>query len=1007
MIHATGLPRTKRAFVDHSIAIVIEAVADFGARSDETHTRRACLRPHLALAISTIIQTTRRSRRHTRHRRNVVDIAIAIVIGAVAYFSTRSNRPHARPTRRPRTRQCALVARRRQRTIARASSTLRRTPAQRPECTAVSRQRPTAVLSCWWSIRQLAFVGLTIAIVVNAVANLVLRQNRTLANDISGHARRGSGHTRRRRITAGSAKTRDSFVNLAVAIVVLVVARFGRRSNRPYTRTHTIGALNGASDAFARIRATRHTRQIFIGLAIAIVVDAIANFRRRPFGILTNPTTSHASERSAIARCSERSIAITRSARRRTPIDAPERTAIASDCPATIHPRRRTIGERRFVRLSVAIVIEVVAGFRRRAYATLTNQRAIDTRRRSRGTLTRGRTTLLPDARHAFIDLSVAIIVDSIANFGARSNEPDALHRSTRLRTLPTLTRRPVHKPARRSHRDTCRRRNAFVRLAVAIVIDVVTYFRLRIVRTSSVRIARNTGSLHSTRIRFLRTRQRTRTIGRGRKTTSHRSDAFIDESIAIVVATIAHFRRRNTSGTHAFIDDTITIVVLTIACFGNGTMCWTATLRHAFVDTSAAVVIDVIANFLRIVTQPVRRLRLLCRRRARKQGHVTRRIRGRNRRRIIRQTIVPLRLRGPRATGLSRIAIMRKPFVRTPIAIVVRIVARLRRYAGPNNRRKSLRKLNFVRREIRRSRPTRRRNRIRIRLITTRKVNDVRLDLERIRPNRHTRIEQYVRRTHRIRLRITRFVTVSEQNDVDRTTRAIIRTKWRGKCNRRVVWIGPARLKIPPHVPERSIQRRATIRRTIRRRIRDLQVARTVIVDVIENLVDIARTRRRTPKIILLHSDQNRRSMARRRIRSVIHRTTKRTNAGRIDFRLITVWNTRRLREAQIIPVTARPATCHVACVLRQTKIHLARKCQHGVLHRTLRMAHTRRRIPTRRRRPRNRRDHRPRRVHQQHEVRLRRLRPHRRIRIQTRRRLLRPSRVCQGHPRERHRCQ
>lgn len=312
----------------------------------------------------------------------------------------------------------------------------------------------------------------------------------------------------------------------------------------------------------------------------------------------------------------------------------------------------------------------------------------------------------------------------------------------------------------------------------------------------------------------------------------------------------------------------------------------------------------------------------------------------------------------------------MRKPFIGTTIAVVIHVVARLRRHARTDNRRQRLRKLHFVRRKIRTRRPTSRRNRIRIRLITTREIDDVRLDLERIRPNRHTRIKKNARRIHRVRLRITRFITVRQQDDVHRTTRSIIRTERRGKCNRAIVRIRPTRLKIPPHIPKRTIERRLAIRRTIRRCICNFYVARTVVIDVRQNLIDVARTWRRTPKIVLLHPHQNSRTSTSGRIVDVIHRTTKTTFACRVEFRKVAIRNTRWI--TTVIPITARSTPRHVSRVLRQTKVHLARKSQHSVSHRTLRMTHTRRRITARRSCASDTRDHRPRRVHEQHEVRL-----------------------------------
>ncbi len=241
------------------------------------------------------------------------------------------------------------MTRRRQRSSARTGAPRRRTPIEVAERATITREGPASGLSRRRTVGERTVVHRPVAIVVHAVADFALRQNCALTNDLATHASRHASHARRSGITTRRPETGNAFVRLSVAIVIQAIARFRRWSHRTHTSRDPVRALNGARGAFARVRATRRPGKPFVRLSVAIVVDGVASLGRWSFRVLTNPATRHANQRSLVARCRQRSIVITRRACGRTPRYAAKRAAVARIVPAAVGARWRSIGQRRFV----------------------------------------------------------------------------------------------------------------------------------------------------------------------------------------------------------------------------------------------------------------------------------------------------------------------------------------------------------------------------------------------------------------------------------------------------------------------------------------------------------------------------------------------------------------------------------------------------------------------------------------------------------------------------------
>jgi hypothetical protein len=136
------------------------------------------------------------------------------------------------------------------------------------------------------------FVGHAVAIVIEAVASLVFRQNFVFAGP-PGHIDTGlracfalpyADRTCSTRITVahlafGGTRTIDSVVDFAIAVFIRAVARFRHRSARYAFGNHTSDATFDHYRTSAQT--ARRARKTIVGLSVAIVIDAIARFGAR------------------------------------------------------------------------------------------------------------------------------------------------------------------------------------------------------------------------------------------------------------------------------------------------------------------------------------------------------------------------------------------------------------------------------------------------------------------------------------------------------------------------------------------------------------------------------------------------------------------------------------------------------------------------------------------------------------------------------------------------------
>src|SRR5262249_23712821 len=144
----------------------------------------------------------------------------------------------------------------------------------------------------------------------------------------------------------------------------------------------------------------------------------------------------------------------------------------------------------------------------------------------------------LADLRHVVVDQAVAVVVDGVADLGARTDEPDALAAAC-LRALLALAPAALDEARRPTPRPAPRPRAATAPDAVAVVVDAVADLGLRIVAARLEATARDAGAGVGDGLRRL-ARHRARAVGRRRQTARYGGDAVVGEAVAVVVATVA-----------------------------------------------------------------------------------------------------------------------------------------------------------------------------------------------------------------------------------------------------------------------------------------------------------------------------------------------------------------------------------------------------------------------------------------------------------------------------------
>ena len=239
------------------------------------------------------------------------------------------------------------------------------------------------------------------------------------------------------------ASTRSELIGRAVAIVIETVADFGRWSNGANARDEPANAVLDARFACADIRSTWRSATwiAIIDGAIAIVVDAVALLGRPRNAAGAYVCTVDTRKNSGLT-C----------------------THVRSAWTTRINGR--------IVRHAIAIVVEVVAYFERRAFAAETNDRSADALHRPKIAFTNVRTAHATDARRCIVDHAIAVVVDSIALFSGGSNCTDANERPHLTRERSERTRTDVARSASTTSVDGC-----IVDEAVTVVVFVVADF--------------------------------------------------------------------------------------------------------------------------------------------------------------------------------------------------------------------------------------------------------------------------------------------------------------------------------------------------------------------------------------------------------------------------------------------------------------------------------------------------------------------------------------------------
>ncbi len=241
---------------------------------------------------------------------------------------------------------------------------------------------------------------------------------------------------------------------------------------------------NGATSTRLRIS--------FVRRSIAVVIEAVADLRRRLRILDANNAAVRAIRRPRRAN--------------------PELPGVAGHIAPGIA----------FVGRAVAVVVLVVAGLGRRHRRRITHEHASRARqcaRRANAGLTRHTRAAAPGT--ALVDITIAIVVDSVANLGRRRSGRTRLHHAARTSLHRHLTR--AH--AARGHAEP------IVDEKIAIVVDTIARFSLRLPRRTRLR--------HAVDTRRNRIQTRPRPACRVAK-------VLVDRSVAVIVEFVARFHCGN-----------------------------------------------------------------------------------------------------------------------------------------------------------------------------------------------------------------------------------------------------------------------------------------------------------------------------------------------------------------------------------------------------------------------------------------------------------------------------
>jgi hypothetical protein len=140
---------------------------------------------------------------------------------------------------------------------------------------------------------------------------------------------------------------------------------------------------------------------------------------------------------------------------------------------------------------------------------------------------------------------------------------------------------------------------------AVAVLVGSVAGFGLRSIAAGPV-FHRDAGTREGYRLGVTNLHAVAVTRS-GKPTRDVQADAIVGDAVTIIVATIADFTAGHASGANTIINDAVAIIVLAVARFGHGAVLRIAATGLSLVNRRVAVVVDVVADFSRIVAKPSR----------------------------------------------------------------------------------------------------------------------------------------------------------------------------------------------------------------------------------------------------------------------------------------------------------------------------------------------------------------------------------------------------------------
>ena len=439
----------ERVVVD-AVAVLVDAVAGLGARQGLPHAAAPTARAAgLRAAAADAHAAGARGTRVAGAREALVDEAVAVVVLVVAALRRRGHLPGAR--RAPRPRGAGLRARAaeahaagaRRAGVAAPGHALVAAPVAvvvdvvadldarrglagahaRPPAGHAGLGAGAAGAHALGAARARvaapghAVVDEAVAVVVDVVAGL--RRRELLTRAAAPRARSADLRTRETGANArGPARTRvaapdQSLVDLPIAVVVDVVAELGRGRARGHRAdgARAVARADDAAGAHAGARALGaghpEVRKALVAHAVAVVVLAVADLRRRDH--LTRAGAPHARGAGLVARAAD---AHTRGARG----------------PGVAAPDHALVDR------TVAVVVDVVAGLDARADLTRAGAPAPDgagLRPGGAGAHARGATrAAVAGAREALVDEPVAVVVDVVADLGARRTRAGGAHRA-------------------------------------------------------------------------------------------------------------------------------------------------------------------------------------------------------------------------------------------------------------------------------------------------------------------------------------------------------------------------------------------------------------------------------------------------------------------------------------------------------------------------------------------------------------------------------------------------